>query len=796
MKKLITTILALALALGAMATTPDYSKLVLNEIDGEDLFVEIFNSGTVDIPMEGVRLQRNGGPTGGTEWVGTATDVIPAGAYRIILFRSGNFPGDTDAPSPLQQNPAFTGWTVTGGLSNQQTLKIELVCPDGKSIDAFIRGDGHQQLPTWGTSGASRPNAPRPSYSRMVNGSWAYAVSTPGAANGPRVSDIVSPGYLRSELVLTEVHGDSIYVEIFNAGRTEISMEGIRIQRNGGPTTGGTEWVGTATDVIPANTYRLILFRTGNFPGDGDAPSPLQQNPAFDGWTITGGLSNQQILKVAIVNAHGNEVSRFIRGDEPLPNWGNSTGVTRPDAIGGVRPGYSRMNDGTWAYAVGTPGAPNGTETGPIVNPGYIVYFALPTGCTKLTISDVAHLPTIPTQDDDVVVSATVTENGSDVKTVVLEWAHNGTDQTPLPMTKGGSDVWTATIPKQAVDAVVTYTVVATNELDEVTESNVGTYTVIGADGFVVPGDADPLAGNLLILHAWGGTTMATHHFVELYNNTDVPIDLEGITLFSTRGYRNQPNDFDHAWRSLPLTGTIPAKGSFLILRPDNASATFLQFENDEADILATADELFLSNQSFKIALIRTTGVLDVQCPFTMDGDGIAQGYIDMVGAINDVNDRIHGFEGAPTRNSNSEGVRRKSLIDTDDNNYDFIAARFASGEGQLTPEQAAQQRPRNSSDGAWDPFPGGDVSIAVILNNTNINIFPNPIENELTITVDGSTQGMTYQIFDLNGRLLQTERLNSETTTVNVQGLRAGTYVLNINQDGQQIRSFRIVKQ
>jgi len=163
--------------------------LVLNEISGFNKFVEIFNSDAVDIPLQGVKLQRNDGPTSGSEWIGTASDSIPAGAYRIILFNSYT-------PVDLNTNPAYTGWTVGSGISNQQILKVAIVDPAGNPIDVFIRGD--VPLPAWGNNtGVTQDNAH--SYSRMDIATWAYADPTPGAVNGARAADIISPGYLTAQ---------------------------------------------------------------------------------------------------------------------------------------------------------------------------------------------------------------------------------------------------------------------------------------------------------------------------------------------------------------------------------------------------------------------------------------------------------------------------------------------------------------------------------------------------------------------------------------------------------------------
>jgi len=340
----------------------DYTKLVLNEVSGNNKFVEIYNSGTVDIPLDGVKLQRN---DGASEWDGTSTDIIPAGAYRLILFNA--FTAGLDA------NEAYVGWTVGSGISAGQVLKVAIVDPSGTEVSVFIRGD--EPLPAWGSTTGVTSNT-TDSYSRMSDGSWAYAAPTPGEANGTKTSDIVSPGYLTAtpppptppenvdytKLVLNEISGTNKFVEIYNSGTVDIPLTGVKLQRNDGPVvsgSSGSEWTGTAADVIPAGTYRLFLFNSYT-------PADLATNPAYVGWTVGSGISASQVLKVAIIDPSGTPVSVFIRGDVPLPAWQYSTGVASSTDS------YSRMADGTWAYATPTPGDVNGAKTSDIVTPGYL----------------------------------------------------------------------------------------------------------------------------------------------------------------------------------------------------------------------------------------------------------------------------------------------------------------------------------------------------------------------------------------------------------------------------------------
>ena len=290
-------------------------------------------------------------------------------------------------------------------------------------------------------------------------------------------------------------------------------------------------------------------------------------------------------------------------------------------------------------------------------------------------------------------------------------------------------------------------------------------------------GEPDALAGKLLILQAYGSSgdaAGASHSFVELYNNTDTPINLSGITLYHANGTRGLPRaEQDGQWRMIPLTGTIPAKGSYLIAGPRQSTAARYQILDNYGDINDSG--FTLGNRSFKVALIRSTAALTVQNPFNIDGNGTtAKGYIDMVGSANDPShasnpDQILGFEIAPARNSASEAVRRKDLNDTNNNSVDFIAARYAASNG-LTDEELEERRPRNSSAGSWDPFPIPQVPP------------PDPTGNTLLILqIGAATDGHVSRSF--------VELYNAGNTEVNLSGYSlqyaAGARGLEITQDG-----------
>jgi hypothetical protein len=233
--------------------------------------------------------------------------------------------------------------------------------------------------------------------------------------------------------------------------------------------------------------------------------------------------------------------------------------------------------------------------------------------------------------------------------------------------------------------------------------------------------DPDPpvnLAGKVIILQAYGsgdGPDGAgiSHSFVELYNITNESLSLSGVSLYYADGTTvpsgtNTATE-DPEWKRIALSGSIPAKGSYLILGPKKNTNPRYTIPDNSGDINNV--NFVLSNRAFKVALIRGNNDLTVQNPFTANNSKPVSGYIDMVGAANTygTRDMIFGYEEAPARNSASAAVRRKDLIDTDDNSEDFVSLDYrlwSAGEPtRMKAEELEVRKPRNSSAGTWDPF-------------------------------------------------------------------------------------------
>lgn len=144
----------------------DYTKLVMNEVDGVNKTIELYNKGEQTIPLTGCYLVKNegggsGGPGDEIWWTGEGVSgTIAPGGYVIIK----------------ENGPV--GFSGNAGISNGQNLKFELFAPDDTSLSVFTRGTA-----PWIQSSMSSANPN--SYQRIPNGgdTWLMALPTNGAAN-------------------------------------------------------------------------------------------------------------------------------------------------------------------------------------------------------------------------------------------------------------------------------------------------------------------------------------------------------------------------------------------------------------------------------------------------------------------------------------------------------------------------------------------------------------------------------------------------------------------------------------
>ena len=315
---------------GAVAV--DYSVLRLNELNGNDKFVEIYNAGAEAINLNGVYIEKDGAQN----WLGDNTVKIDAGAY-LVLYSEDVVADHPEVPEAL---------IFHSGLSAKKNVRIQLFTPAGVSIDDFNLTNIDANDPAYIPAPAS--------YSRNADGKWYYADATPGAVNvdgtvallgleggdTPEPPTPEEPDY--TNLVLNELNGDTKFIEIYNKGNLDLSMEGMYITKDGNEED--IKWTGDATIVVPAHGY-VVLYSA-----DVAADHPeLGENMFFNS-----GLSAKKTVRIALYMPDGTERDVFTRGT--TGEWGLTISNVAPQS-------YARTPDGgDWKLADPTPGEANPAE--------------------------------------------------------------------------------------------------------------------------------------------------------------------------------------------------------------------------------------------------------------------------------------------------------------------------------------------------------------------------------------------------------------------------------------------------
>ncbi len=80
---------------------------------------------------------------------------------------------------------------------------------------------------------------------------------------------------------------------------------------------------------------------------------------------------------------------------------------------------------------------------------------------------------------------------------------------------------------------------------------------------------------------------------------------------------------------------------------------------------------------------------------------------------------------------------------------------------------------------------------------NISLLVFPNPTEDNLTLKIrDYNNEKLSYQLFDLQGKLLSQELINAQQTQINTASLPTATYFVNVvDQENKKVQSFKIIK-
>lgn len=97
---------------------------------------------------------------------------------------------------------------------------------------------------------------------------------------------------------------------------------------------------------------------------------------------------------------------------------------------------------------------------------------------------------------------------------------------------------------------------------------------------------------------------------------------------------------------------------------------------------------------------------------------------------------------------------------------------------------------------GVQQPYEIFTVGIKETALNISLTIFPNPTATNLTLQVpDFTNENLTYQLLDMQGKLIETAQITASQMQINMDNLPAATYLLNVIQENKRVQTFKIIK-
>lgn len=124
------------------------------------------------------------------------------------------------------------------------------------------------------------------------------------------------------------------------------------------------------------------------------------------------------------------------------------------------------------------------------------------------------------------------------------------------------------------------------------------------------------------------------------------------------------------------------------------------------------------------------------------------------------------------------------------------------SGSGGSISFSVGQVAYVSNSDGTFSESQGVQQPYVVVVTsvddetNLEVSTYPNPTTDVITLKIGNQdSETLSYQLFDLNGKMLRSEQVTTGQTTIPMDGLSASTYILNVIANNKSIKTFNIIK-
>jgi hypothetical protein len=119
--------------------------------------------------------------------------------------------------------------------------------------------------------------------------------------------------------------------------------------------------------------------------------------------------------------------------------------------------------------------------------------------------------------------------------------------------------------------------------------------------------------------------------------------------------------------------------------------------------------------------------------------------------------------------------------------------AAYASGVTSYTSDVGSRGSSTQGVQHAYEIF---KISDSKTFTDARFTMYPNPTEDLVNIATERSDfSSLSYQLYNLSGKLLSSGQLTGPTTPVAMKTFAAGTYVIRLLSKEQPVQSFKIIK-
>ena len=79
---------------------------------------------------------------------------------------------------------------------------------------------------------------------------------------------------------------------------------------------------------------------------------------------------------------------------------------------------------------------------------------------------------------------------------------------------------------------------------------------------------------------------------------------------------------------------------------------------------------------------------------------------------------------------------------------------------------------------------------------NLELSVYPNPTTDYLTLDVkDFELSNLSFQLYDMQGKLLQNEKITGNQTSIGMSNLLPANYFVKVIKDNKEVKTFKIIK-